>query len=518
MTYVGKPSTSGTSLSWDGDSFIFSTVSGESGGASGFSNFIYMDVNGNDSTGQRGDASKPFLTLQAAVNEMQNGDVILIGPGEFQINTNIATPFSWPANTSITSITIIGSGISTDYNSINSPRKAGTLIKANIANGTTLSPNVMFPIISPSSPNNRTISGFRIENLSVRPTTSGGGSNIHVFRCYNTNYSLSDSGDRYMYGDGLVMKNISVEGLGLTSLIADRVNQYNIDSVVFAGSVDLTNCRLLVLSSIRNVIGGAFTVRGNRSAPVPVLIDGARNRYMFNSCDLSGITIGGDAEVYIDKQCRLSSGLGGTALQKNGIFVPSIQFYGIAESVNFTGPTNGIPQLNNNEMTIDFSGASIRTLSIGCNSGVTSRQRVKADGLLFGGESQVDGAITLDSGIDYYDKYLDAANGTIRIFNSYPTAGGPTVTPRSWSGTATLGGTGTDNISFLNTDKFNNSYYITGTSPPNVVHVAGSSTSQGVLAISGRSTTTVTVQSSNASGTAYITAFWTGSLDPVPSF
>ncbi len=67
----------------------------------GFSNYLYVDINGNDATGERGNSALPYLTIQAALNVALSGDIIKVGPGTF--SEQIIFP-------ELASISIIGSG------------------------------------------------------------------------------------------------------------------------------------------------------------------------------------------------------------------------------------------------------------------------------------------------------------------------------------------------------------------------------------------------------------------------
>jgi len=54
--------------------------------------FLKVDpVNGNDSTAQRGNTSKPYLTVQAAVAAMQTNDVLFVKNGTYNIGTATLT-------------------------------------------------------------------------------------------------------------------------------------------------------------------------------------------------------------------------------------------------------------------------------------------------------------------------------------------------------------------------------------------------------------------------------------------
>lgn len=62
-------------------------------GVGPWSSVLYVDnVRGSDTTGQRGNANRPFATIQAAVNAAQTDDVVQISPG---IHT-VAAPVTFP--------------------------------------------------------------------------------------------------------------------------------------------------------------------------------------------------------------------------------------------------------------------------------------------------------------------------------------------------------------------------------------------------------------------------------------
>lgn len=85
-------------------------ITGGGGGGGGITaaNVVYVQTSangGNDGTGTRGDSSKPFATVSAALAAAQNGDVVLVGAGAFvgPGDLNVANP-------TLDSISIIGQG------------------------------------------------------------------------------------------------------------------------------------------------------------------------------------------------------------------------------------------------------------------------------------------------------------------------------------------------------------------------------------------------------------------------
>lgn len=56
-------------------------------------NMLWVDaVNGNDTTGTRGDASKPYLTVEKALTVASSGDTVVVRPGTYTLSTVIAIP------------------------------------------------------------------------------------------------------------------------------------------------------------------------------------------------------------------------------------------------------------------------------------------------------------------------------------------------------------------------------------------------------------------------------------------
>lgn len=73
------------------------------GGGLDLSAILYVDQNGDDATGTRGDLTKPYESVSGALQDATNGDLILVGPGTFDTNANIAG--------ALTSVAIIGMGV-----------------------------------------------------------------------------------------------------------------------------------------------------------------------------------------------------------------------------------------------------------------------------------------------------------------------------------------------------------------------------------------------------------------------
>lgn len=82
--------------------------SGSSGGSAvvGPGNVVFVDpILGNDGTGQRGNAAKPFATFNAALGVVQSGDTVMLSPG-----THVVTGAPYPPYPALSSLTIAGYG------------------------------------------------------------------------------------------------------------------------------------------------------------------------------------------------------------------------------------------------------------------------------------------------------------------------------------------------------------------------------------------------------------------------
>ena len=91
--YTTGATLNGTVISFDrNDTLSAYTVNLSSviGGGTNYANILIVDPNGNDSTGAKGDITKPYLTIEAAVAAATSGCTVIINPGFYTVNTNIA--------------------------------------------------------------------------------------------------------------------------------------------------------------------------------------------------------------------------------------------------------------------------------------------------------------------------------------------------------------------------------------------------------------------------------------------
>ena len=59
-------------------------------GGTNFANVLFVDPNGNDGTGAKGDNTKPFLTLEAARDAATTGDTVIVNTGTYTTTSNLA--------------------------------------------------------------------------------------------------------------------------------------------------------------------------------------------------------------------------------------------------------------------------------------------------------------------------------------------------------------------------------------------------------------------------------------------
>ena len=95
------------------------------GTGTNFSNTLFVDPNGNDGTGTKGNSSLPFLTLEAARDAASSGDLIYVNAGSYTVTTTDATGLwvdgvNWHFEAGAT-VTKTSSGYMFDINSATVP-------------------------------------------------------------------------------------------------------------------------------------------------------------------------------------------------------------------------------------------------------------------------------------------------------------------------------------------------------------------------------------------------------------
>lgn len=181
------------------------------GGATlvGPSKAIFVDpVTGNDGTGTRGDASKPFLTVGAAVGAagIAAGDVILLLPGTHTVTTTIPEP-------AVANIAIVGCG------------RDVTRVQMNSGGG-------LLPFVSIGA---TVVDGFRMADLTVAtftgdiPLSADGGTNGLFMQ------------------KGLVLENVYFTTLTSAPTVGPQLrfcSRLDINNVLIDGSLLLDTCAM----------------------------------------------------------------------------------------------------------------------------------------------------------------------------------------------------------------------------------------------------------------------------------
>lgn len=437
-------------------------LGGGGGGVVGPSNVLYVDASGNDGTAVRGDASKPFLTIQAAVASASDGDQVRIGPGLWDVSFIQIIP-------SVTRLSIVGSGITSTVLA----RTGGA-----------------FSLFSlPSTMKRCTLSDFAVVDSTLQTSIDADG---------------TGGGGAYL-GEGLVLRNLLISnngGLTLNAAYVSRLFIENLDAGGVLGSnITINTCRIERFFNVR--WGNVFRFFRNLDAPSAPsslsslhvdVISAAR------SVSAGSVYLGGHPNVLFDDECYLGGGLGvdpfGPALSvSSGGATPQIRFYGeAATSINFQSVFgSGIPDTAN-PVLLDFSGAKTPNLALDTAAwGGVNRQKVRANGLICPN-------ITAANGIDIYDRFADGAQ-VASVTASGPSGFGGndgTYTPGRWSGKKKLAGA-----------PANASFGFTAIGTPHSVQVTSESAAMGFAIPTVVTDSYVTCDASVlASGNVYVAVFW----------
>lgn len=427
------------------------TVSG-GGGTVGPSNVIFVEDGGNDLTGVRGDASKPFASLQGAFNAagIASGDQIRIGPGQF----NVGAPLTWPAG--VNSLSIVGSGTALD---------GGTFLFATA---------LVSPLLVPPS----NMSALTLANMGL---SNNGGACLYA--------DGTGGGNTYMDG-GLYLLNLTMSSPSPVALYASLVNRLVVRGIFCpTGGITLNTCVAQdFINVVLNSAAGPLKVGWDDDnadkpfaarAPIPfqavrgvdILLQKQAAVRFAGDCEFSG-TIGGDPASPLDYALTMVA--------------PSIEFYGRAVYARFLdGFNSAFPDYPGNVL-IDFTGARFSTSAMFEIAGAAAnRQYVRGNGLI----SQ---SVDCRQGVDFFDRYADAGTG------AYITSGGGTVTPGRWTGDVTQSAL-TVTASFGLTMGF---------APGYVIVTSNDAASGGLVSNTWTQTGVDVTAISAATGKSYIAAFW----------
>lgn len=339
----------------------------------GPSNAIYVDIAGSDATGTRGNAGRPFLTLEAASAVAQSGDEILIGPGTF---SSTIKPWTTPP---VANITVRGSG--------------------ELAGGTVLTANANIDVVAISNATRSLLmQDLRIAANGTARAVIGDG-----------------TGAAGAFGNaGLKFENVDILTGGAT---ADSLNlQFVAEIVLFNVQASAASASFLTCSNIRlrgdTTLGNVQHTWDNSSAQKPaVQVVGLQVN--------AGSTIGNWTGT---GQPRITENPGGTigtmtgaTLSVNTGLAPVFQVHGTVDNCTFTGGATTLPDGAVTATVVNFSGAVLSgTAYTFSDAADVTNQPINFTGV----RSQV--AVTITSGLRCQ---MDERGSSFAVQPTYTSAG-----------------------------------------------------------------------------------------------
>lgn len=383
---------------------------GGGGAVSPAENELYVDpVGGNDGTGTRGDISKPYQTLQAAINDAFSNDRIKLAAGAHTQNG----PFVWGT---LTGIQIIGPG--SVYCLIQNVAFFGDLFVP--PGDPTVFPFTTFQsfglegvaIVNPAGGNAILADGFN----------SGGTYMANYLRLRDVvvisgNVTLVDAGGLYI--DGLTL--------------LDPASTLNFSTVSSLGLAPNTAPIKNVLASGDIIIAWDETDADRPGGARPIIA------LRFDNVQAGGnIILRGEPSVDFFESCSCARPLTDTGLTANGGLAPKIRYRGrVAQYVRFLGAL-GMPDTANGAL-FNFDGATISGSFFGVGfdlevqpGGVPVANRLAASCV----GAKCPGGIFAEYGVDLNAQGCGARLVTIYIYGApgYYTIGDGTIAPEEMIG------------------------------------------------------------------------------------
>ncbi len=303
--------------------YVFASIGSSTGASSivGPSNVLYVDVAGVDATGTRGNAARPFLTVQAATAQAQTGDQVRIGPGSFAIATSITQPAG------ITGVSWAGSGAP----SISLAVSASTTLAgaAGVA---------VFDLGAALGLTSASISGMLI-------TSTGGG------RCIRADGSLYAANG--FLGFGLFIHDVSLTDSGGAALdfkyartvYGRHIRGNGTTSIVTSGTVSFDMCDMGTAGAMLCSYDGTDVLR--TTSQLQVTVRGG-SRY-------GAITLTGQGRFFADATVSATS-ITGNLMTVAGGFFPAVQFAGTVGTIDFQSTAAKMLPDTATALTFDFTG------------------------------------------------------------------------------------------------------------------------------------------------------------------
>ena len=385
---------------------------------------LYVSTTGNDATGTRNDESRPYATVQAALNAAQTGDTVWVGPGTFSSG---AVSVTWP-NTE--NVTFRGMG----------PE----------ATKLTSSSAVSVPTLTIPAGASVVIQNATIQDLEIEKTDTSSTTNACFFADITANPLLAGA-------NGLVFRNVKFTrnapaGAGAGFYDACSLSMVNRFALInCSGQLRAFNCGEGYIVDCRlfgqgDVFGGVITNWSNPSAGVVTLLN-AKQRFV--SCTIKGSTangvpglqIGGAPNVDFDPGCTIEDGIGlnGSLTRYSAAFVPIVSFQGRWSgnlSLTYSGATNaatftfdGSTQTSG---TCTWSSSSVRQLVSfkgAVLNTITPQARIDLDlrGAIYTSFTATIGVNGATVDRDFYSNTVTLAAGTGSITGIHPWPTGTTI-------------------------------------------------------------------------------------------
>lgn len=282
----------------------------------------YVAVDGNDTTADFYNIRLPYKTVQAALDDAIDGDVIVVGPGVF---AGPALDLS-----ALTDITIIGAGMGI------------TVLDTN---------DGVNPLISAPA----TFARLSLANMS-----------LHSKNTPSIFLNGAGGGGAFM-ASGCILQNIITVSDASAGLFLEYVGGLQIDNVIAVGGVlGFVLCNTPFGAPIRNLTHFGAQVRCDWDEANVDRPGGARVPMVFSALrsDTFALQIQNQPDVTFDAACDLPNAAIDCygALTAVGGFAPNFRFYGRAQYADFN--TVPIPDTATAQVW-DFTGATFTGKSFG---------------------------------------------------------------------------------------------------------------------------------------------------------
>ncbi len=320
-------------------------VAAASGGIGSPSNAIYVDVAGDDATGQRGNSAFPFLTIQAALNaQTSNFDEILVGPGLFSSGV-VLTPVAGMARCAI--------------------KGAGSQL-------TFIQATVGINVITPNNAGGSIVE-FQISGCSLGTTGAG--------KCIVGTGAASAT---LWLGTGLFLDDVVMTVAASATLAIDLTYAGVVrmtDCRVVTGSYSFTVCSDVRLTNVQSDVAGTFlTTWSNTDALRPVAGQGTTR--LLGATSVGIVSMTGQAQLACDQSSSAASLTGLNLSVAAGPVNPSLNFFGTVGTIDFgSAAAKIIPDSALGAITWNLSGCTITGATAEFES-VTTDQIVQMTGFI----------------------------------------------------------------------------------------------------------------------------------------